>query len=58
MFAGNMLEENIRRLLHRDVKPLNLLISEIGELKSADFWLAWAKSVPSHTYSHEVVTLW
>jgi serine/threonine protein kinase len=32
--------------------------SEIGELKLADFGLARAKSVPSHTYSHEVVTLW
>ncbi|XP_046556004.1 cyclin-dependent kinase 14-like [Haliotis rubra] len=47
-----------RRILHRDLKPQNLLISEMGDLKLADFGLARAKSIPSRTYSHEVVTLW
>lgn len=83
----------------RDLKPQNLLISEMGDLKLADFGkqmsisfiyrtfmngvsvkckcvsvcskipafykhvfllvgLARAKSIPSRTYSHEVVTLW
>ncbi|EHH50614.1 hypothetical protein EGM_01473, partial [Macaca fascicularis] len=46
-----------RKILHRDLKPQNLLINEKGELKLAD-GLARAKSVPTKTYSNEVVTLW
>jgi len=46
------------RVLHRDLKPQNLLIDRHGILKLADFGLARAFGVPVRTYTHEVVTLW
>ncbi|EAU81687.2 CMGC/CDK/CDC2 protein kinase [Coprinopsis cinerea okayama7 len=46
------------RILHRDLKPQNLLIDKHNNLKLADFGLARAFGIPMRTYTHEVVTLW
>lgn len=45
-------------ILHRDLKPQNLLINKNGELKLADFGLARAFGIPVRCFSAEVVTLW
>mmetsp|Transcript_46543 Transcript_46543/g.134740 ORF Transcript_46543/g.134740 Transcript_46543/m.134740 type:complete len:319 (-) Transcript_46543:67-1023(-) len=46
------------RILHRDLKPQNLLIDQRLRLKIADFGLARAYTVPVPKYTHEVVTVW
>ncbi|KAH9518538.1 Cyclin-Dependent Kinase 7 [Bulinus truncatus] len=45
-------------VLHRDMKPNNLLINEQGVLKIGDFGLAKFYGSPSRPYSHQVVTRW
>ena len=47
-----------QNVLHRDLKPQNLLINKAFELKLADFGLARAFGIPVRKYTHEVVTLW
>jgi serine/threonine protein kinase len=46
------------RVIHRDLKPQNLLIDSKGNLKIADFGLARSFTVPLPSLTHEVVTLW
>ena len=46
------------KILHRDLKPGNLLVTDNGIIKIADFGLARGFGIPVTNYSNEVVTLW
>ncbi|KAH9946753.1 Pkinase-domain-containing protein [Amylocystis lapponica] len=56
--SSGLLYCHSHRILHRDLKPQNLLIDKYHNLKLADFGLARAFGIPMRTYTHEVVTLW
>jgi cyclin-dependent kinase 7 len=45
-------------ILHRDLKPNNLLMNGAGRMKIADFGLARYFGSPNRLYTHQVVTRW
>ncbi|CAB3410832.1 unnamed protein product [Caenorhabditis bovis] len=45
-------------ILHRDLKPNNLLMNNMGRVKLADFGLARFFGSPNKVYTHQVVTRW
>lgn len=45
-------------ILHRDLKPNNLLLDRFNIIKIADFGLARTFGSPSRIYTHQVVTRW
>ena len=47
-----------KKVLHRDLKPQNLLISKDNIMKIGDFGLARGYGIPVKNYTNEVVTLW
>nr|XP_022324875.1 cyclin-dependent kinase 7-like isoform X2 [Crassostrea virginica] len=49
---------HVHFILHRDLKPNNLLINDKGVLKIGDFGLAKFFGSPTRVYTHQVVTRW
>ncbi|CAN6902580.1 hypothetical protein Bca4012_094241 [Brassica carinata] len=47
-----------KRVLHRDMKPNNLLIGPDGQLKLADFGLARLFGSPDRKFTHQVFARW
>ncbi|KAF8381530.1 cdk-7, partial [Pristionchus pacificus] len=49
---------HVNWILHRDLKPNNLLMNAAGTIKITDFGLARFYGSPNRVYTHQVVTRW
>lgn len=47
-----------KKILHRDLKPQNVLIEENYKVRIADFGLSRTYTIPIKQYTREVLTLW
>lgn len=58
MLLRGVHECHVRGILHRDLKPNNLLIAADGTLKLADFGLSRRVGMPQEPMTSQVVTRW
>jgi len=49
---------HVNHVIHRDLKPQNILVRQDGVVKICDFGLARLSSPSLRQYTHEVTTLW
>lgn len=47
-----------KKVMHRDIKPQNILVNAKREIKLCDFGLCRSTAIPVSGYSHEVITQW